>query len=538
MAAFNEEFRFGSARWAEPNEMRLLHRGSLYLGLDNEGRILRHPSDGPALMVAGSGAGKALTSIMYNACCYPGSMLVADFKGEIAAVSLAAQAAMGKYAYCVNPARLLPDFLPSHSTDPLDILKRDTLALVPDAKMIAEMLVPLSGSSNGKHFEETARLCLEALLVADVEKRGVGSLGNLYRIICAIEGDQDKFLSILEAMGASGFEHVRSTAGTMFYKYRDAPKEWSGIAGEMRKSLSFLDDPSFLHALESPSFSLSILCERPCNVYINIPAEYIGIWSPYLRLLVGVAMLYKQRNPQRPRVVFLLDECGQLGHAEFLLRAMTFGRGAGILCQAVFQDLGQIARHYGREGVQTFLGSAQVRQFFGVRDLETAEMVSKMLGHETLSFDPDLDQAAARRNKAHIVRELLAGADPFDAGLNYAQQARAAVDRRKMARFLMSADEILRMPEDRQILFVSGVSCPPIAAYRKPYFLHRELAGRCLPNPYFGGGAHARIMGRSRMKIARVITEPVPESFAEYPQYASGLWSYIEGYRPQLEKRQ
>lgn len=357
-------------------------------------------------------------------------------------------------------------------------------------------------------------------------------LRNLYRIVNAIEGDPDTWLAFLEKMGGSVYEHVRSIAGEMFYKQKDAPKEFSGIVSEAKKSLSFLDDPAFLSGLEKPAFSLSVLCERPCNVYINIPAEYIGLWSPYLRLLIGVAMLYKQRRSEAPRVVFMLDECGQLGHAEFLLRAMTFGRGAGILTQAVFQDLGQITRHYGREGVQTFIGSAQVRQFFGVRDLETAEMISRMLGNQTLSFDPELEQAAARTRSAHIVRELMAGADPFEAGLNYAQASRGATERKKMARPLLTPDELLRMPEDRQILFVSGIGCPPVAAWRKPYFQMRELAGRFMPNPYHPPLDRVRIPARFGTRWAWVVTEPVPDRFADFPQYQSGLWSYIEGYGP------
>lgn len=532
MPAFNEEYRFGSALWAEARELRPLLRGSgLYLGLDEQGRYLRHPGDGPALMIAGSGAGKAVSGgLMVNACTYPGSMLIADFKGEIAAVSLAAQAALGKHAYCVNPAGILG--LPNHPTDPLDILKAGAATLIPDAKMISEMLVPLSGSNNGKYFEEKARLLLEALMVADVQRSGAGSLRNLYRLVNAIESDPDTWLAFLEQMGASVFEHVRSIAGEMFYKQKDSPKEFGAVVSEAKKALSFLDDPSFLFGLESPAFSLRVLCERPCNVYINIPAEYIGVWSPYLRLLIGVAMLYKQRETKAPRVVFMIDEAGQLSRADFLVRAMTFGRGAGILTQAVFQDLGQITKHYGREGVQTFIGSAQVRQFFGVRDLETAEMISKMLGNQTLSFDPELEQAGARRNKAHIVRELLAGADPFEAGLNYAHQARAAVDRKKMARALLTPDEILRMPEDRQILFVSGINCPPVAAWRRAYVLHRELAGKFMPNPYHPPVDRVRVITRFRKRWARVVTEPVPEKFSDYPQYQSGLWSYIEGYRP------
>jgi type IV secretion system protein VirD4 len=169
MSTFNEEFRNGSARYAnEQEELTFLRGKGPYIGVDGYGRILRQPNDHPAVMIAGSGAGKAVSGgLMYNACTYPGSMLIVDLKGEIAAVSLAAQAALGKHAYCVNPAGILD--LPNPPVDPLDILEPGSPTLVPDAKMIAEMLLPLSGSANGQYFEEKARLLLEAMMIADTE---------------------------------------------------------------------------------------------------------------------------------------------------------------------------------------------------------------------------------------------------------------------------------------------------------------------------------------------------------------------------------
>ena len=63
-------------------------------------------------------------------------------------------------------------------------------------------------------------------------------LRNVYRVVNAIEGDPDTWLAFLDRMGASRFEHVRSNAGEMFYKQKDAPKEFSGIVSEAKKSLS------------------------------------------------------------------------------------------------------------------------------------------------------------------------------------------------------------------------------------------------------------------------------------------------------------
>lgn len=531
MTAFNEEFRFGSSHWADDADQRPFRRSpGFYVGLDERARILRHPNDGPAIMIAGPGAGKAVSGgLMFNACAHPGSILIVDLKGEIAAVSLAAQAALGKYAYCVNPAGLLK--LPNHSTDPLDILSGDSATLVADAKMISEMLVPLSGTGNGKYFEEKARLLLEAILLVDADSATASLLG-LYRALNALDGDAETANALLKRMAFSVYEHVRSAAGEILWKTEHAPKEWSAILSEARKSMSWMDVPSFQSSLQEPDFSLRVLCERPCNVYLNIPAEYVGIWSPYLRLLIGVAMLYKQRNPQAPRVVFMIDEASQLGKAEFLMRAMTFGRGGGIQTQVVFQSYGQLIEHYGNAGAQTFLASAVIQQWFGARDLETAERLSRTIGNETLSYDADLEQAAARKKKAEIVRELMAGADPFAEGLNYAQQERAAMNRVKMQRPLLTHDEVLRIPNDRQVILAPGIS-PPIAAWRRPYFMHRELVGKFMPNPYFRErDGYVRIRTLFRRRWARVITEPVPEKFAEYPQYKDGSWQYIEGYRP------
>jgi type IV secretion system protein VirD4 len=277
-----------------------------------------------------------------------------------------------------------------------------------------------------------------------------------------------------------------------------------------------------------------MLCTEDCNIYLMIPAEYAEILAPMQRAIVGAAMLHKQRIPSAPRVLFLIDEAAQLGRFESLLRGYSYGRGMGIRMWSVWQDAGQIARNFGREALSGFLGSSQTRQFFAVRDLETAQMVSRMLGTQTLEYDAGLEQAAARRNKAHIIRELMDGADPFEAGLNYAQQDRASSNRTKQARPLLAPDEILNLPENRQVLFVSGLGLMPILAEKYPYFTCRDMAGGFMPNPYHPPTDGIRLPGFFGPKWRRVITERVPSRFSHLPQYQSGEWSYIEGHKPQL----
>lgn len=537
MAAFNEqfreEFRHGSARWATPQEMKPLRRAEgLAIGFDKQGRVLRHPGDAPALILAGSGAGKARDAgQMYNACTYPGNIFGIDIKGEFSAVSGPNQVRLGKFSYFINATRM--HGIPHHPCDPLDILTALSATLILDGKMIAEALIPPTGSKD-KYFEDKAKALLDAVMVADAEMNGRASLRRLYKIISSISSDPDYWIAFVERVAVSCYEHVRRVIAELLFKLREAPKEGGAILGEATKALSFADDPAFLAGLDKPAFSLSVLCERPCNVYLICPADYLGVWASYVRLLVTVAMAYKSRKPQAPSVVFMIDECGQLGAAPFVLRAMTFGRGAKIVTQLAYQDIGQIISHYGREGVQTIFGSSQVQQIFGVRDIETAELVSRTLGNETLSVDPLLEQSAARVRQTGIIRELMNGADPFDAGQRYGQQERASVNRTKMMRPLMTGSEVLAMPPDREIIRVSGIDCPNVAGYMMPFYMRRELAGQFHPNPYHPPLDRVRLRGRFGMKWARVITEPVPRCFAHYPQYQDGYWSYIEGYRPPI----
>lgn len=353
-------------------------------------------------------------------------------------------------------------------------------------------------------------------------------------MVNTIESDRQRWADQLEAMLKSRFESVRRTASEMLTKQQDTPKEFGSVLGEIYAHLNFLDDPALLASLEDGDFSLGALTDphRACKVFLNIPAEYLSIWSPVVRLFFTVTMLYKARAPEAPRVLLLVDEAGQLGRFEALLRAFTYGRGAGVRAWAIFQDVGQVVRGFGPPALQGFLGSAQMRQFFGVRDYETALLVSKMLGQQTLEYDDPLQQDAAKRQKWETMRRVMDGDDPFTAAYDYAHFQRNTEHRTKQARPLMTPDEILALPEDRQILFISGKNLRPILAHKHPYFTRREMAGRYLANPYHPPASSVQIATRFGMSRVPIVAGPVPRKLQSFPQYAGGSWSYVKGFKP------
>jgi type IV secretion system protein VirD4 len=533
-STFNEKHRFGSAGWASEDDLRaagLFNRAGPQIGYWNKTPI-HLDGDAPMITIGGAGSGKLRDLLSYVLCNAPGvPMIVLDPRGELAAISLHNLVRDDELGYCWNPIALCGN--PQHGCNPLDILSPDAPDFHANVAFITEGLIALRGGE-GQYFCMRAREWTGALMKSRVEKNGRTSLPDLYRTINAIESDRNAWADQLEAMLASRFDDVRRVAGEMLTKQQDAPKEFGGIMGEIYGCFAFLNDPVLLTWLEESEFSLAALVDqsRVSKIFLNIPAEYLSVWSPLVRLFFTVAMLYKSRNPGGRRVMLLVDEAGQLGRFDALVRAYTYGRGAGVRAWSIWQDAGQIVRNLGSTALQGLLGSSQMRQFFGVRDYDTARLVSSMLGTETLEYDDTLQQDAAKRQKYETVRRVMSGGDPFEAAYDYAHFNRNAEHRTKQARALMTPDEILAMPEDRQILFISGKNLKPILAWKYPYYTRREMAGRYLPNPYHPPMDYVPIPGMFGTKRVPVITENVPPRLAALPQYKGGQWSYVKGHRP------
>lgn len=491
----HNDYKHGSARWSEIHDHKRAGlfnqtaRGA-YLGLcPSSKKPLYVDSDASLITIAGAGSGKGRDVLLYTAS-YDDNMLLLDPKGELAAITASAHKMSGKRVRCINPSGMHTGFpwnLPMNSVNPLDILTPDSPTLTADCYLIAEFLIPLTGGKS-EFFEQRARQWLATLLKWLVIKMGGTTLPELFTLLCMIESEPYRWQEICENELLNFYlDEVRRVAGEMLYKRDKAAGEFSGIVSTIFQNLSWIDDPALSKCLGKPDFSLSALSEPSKTVvFLIVPADYVGVWSGFLRLLVGVSMAYKQRMAGQ-RVLFVVEEAAQLGNFPMLQRAYTFGRGCGLRTWSVWQDLGQIEKHYSKEGISTFLGSSQVRQFFGVRDWETALLVSNMLGNQTFEYDDLAKQAEAEKAKRHVVQSLFGGADPFQVGMDAAHFARESRRKQTIQRPLMTPNEVLQMPENKQVLFISGVDCPPIYADKLPYFKTKAMRGLFMKSPYYAG---------------------------------------------------
>ena len=528
---FYQKERYGSARWLtkpEIDQAGLLRPNGVQLGFSDQNPLFVD-GDAPIITIGGAGSGKGRDILMYPACTYPGSARIHDPKGELAAVSLHNQHRLGIRSYCINPFAMHD--LPQHRFNPLDILKKDSPTLHADSKVIAENIVALTNGVEGKYFDITARNWLDVFTKFRVSINGSTSLSDLYTMINMIEGQPEAFNELAIEMSMHPFPDVARVGGEIRFKRDHAEREFSAIMSTLYNAFSFMSDPTMRNLLNGNDFSLSALSgKNPVKIYLNNPAEYINILSPFIRLVFTVAMLYKQRRPDMPKVLFVIDEAGQLGNFSSLLKAFTYGRGGGIRAWAVFQDIGQITRNFGREAITTFLGSAQTRQFIGVRDYETAALIGKMLGIQTLSYDEPIQQRYAQRAQLHAARALMEGNDPIYAAYDIHQNAQNFTHQEKQARPLLTPEEILNLPEDQQILMISGKTNTPILANKYPYYTRREMAGTYLNNPYHPPLDRVQVQGRFGPGMTRIKEGSPPWGKKNWPQFQKGF-RYVKGYK-------
>lgn len=536
-----QRYSEGSARWAtmedvDQNDLfpAVITPNDAFTGyFETRPMFLR--SDGPGITFGGSGSGKFTTMYAYQ-CFSPGHTFKIDPKGEGPAVSLEAQARLGKKAYVINHRRL--HGLPHMKLNPWDHIAPDSPTLIPDAQHAARDIITLSLSK--KWWEQGAMMWVEKVILAYTLKYGHVSMPEVFNQLNLIRGNPAEWVSFGAFMKTCGIPSVESVAEeihTMAIK-GEAQKETSAILGEVSQSLNFLSDPAIAETLgPNPDFSLKVLLdeEQMADVTLIMPPDDFALAPAMPRAIVGSLERYKLRSPSSPQVQVYIDECAQMGKFDTLLRLMSFGRGAGLRTWLYWQDIGQIKRIYGAGGVSTFWGNAEVRQFLGggIRDLESAQTLSQVLGNQTLEIDDPVSQAEAYLEHRQAVKGIRMDQHLPERVLAARMAQMKSDDHKKMARAMLTVDEIVNLPPDRMINLISSRPIPPILGHKLNYFENDQLAGMYMPNPYVPPATSVVVQTRHGPQRRRIITEPVPHCFRDWPQYRdTETWSYVEGYKP------
>jgi type IV secretion system protein VirD4 len=431
------------------------------------------------LFFAGSGGFKTTSTVIPTARTYPGSMVILDPALEIGQQvaplrrRLKGPSGRPRDVFSIDP---LADTV--QGCDVLELLRkhpRQELSLGAYVKMLLTEK-PKAQSGSDAFFEGNNVGLMSGLLmyvlhgrVSDYEPKDTRrpTLRQLRTLTALPEKDLKTFIGTIYANDGvedrPGF--VRNEAARRFIRQTLAPfvsmaqESWTGIAAQINTDTKWLSVTALADTVCNPDFSLADLPKGETDVFLQIDAEVLKNNVGVVRILLG-AMFQAMQTQERARgaesVLFCLDEVDALGYMSALEEARDRGRKFGISLMMLYQSVGQIEKHFGKDGAIAWFDSAAIVSYAVVTSPETADRISKQAGECTV----EVEGTSERSNWW------------FGLWAKGAQaQSRMTYSTSLQKRPLILAHEVREMRRDEQIIFAAAkpaLRCGRAIFFRRP----------------------------------------------------------------------
>ncbi|KAA3448626.1 transporter [Mesorhizobium sp. SARCC-RB16n] len=386
---------YGSARWATPQELRTIPNGKLYLAgrsafetpssillggypdddTNPEPQFVHWDDDGHLLTIAPTRSGKAVTSIVPNLLRYRGSCVVLDPKGEHFEKTSKWRKSIGHEVYRIAPFDHGSGW-ERHRYNPLALVRTDS-----DARSLADQMFPRDRHASAFFNDDAAGFLTAAIIYV---KSNAPAHRRTLATVCQLASQKGRDLLDV-AKKLAEFPRTAEAGKAVLEKTRD--RGLQTLEATLESKLALWRDRDIQRSLSGTDFSFEDLKDRPITVYIDIPFGKMEPYAPWLRILLKGALDAMESNRRLPDipVLFILDEFLNLGPFPEFRAAIRTHASTGVRLWFFLQDVMSLQEHYPGNSWQPFLNCA-VKQFFGVDDPMTSELIGKYLGHETLAY--------------------------------------------------------------------------------------------------------------------------------------------------------
>ncbi len=459
---------YGQSRWGtslEAGAAGMLNGRGILLG-KLSGEVLSYPGETHVTVMAPPGAGKGVSLVIPNLLSYTGSMIVNDPKGELFAVTgTYRKEVLGQRVIVLCPwAEKMSEELgleiPRHGFNPLSIVRAG-----PDAKddceLVSSLLLPGSPKMNAsdEFWTDAGQSVITAFLLDLVSRYERVDLCMVRKRLLAAPDDLKESLIDI-SMNPDFGGAIAEYGGKLLATLANAPQQFEGGLGSAQKALRLYDAGSPLgQHVQNGEIDFRSIKESPTTIYLITPSDRIVTHAAHLNLVISLFIELIGRDRSSRRVLFLLDEFANLGFMPNILRGMAQYRSQGVQILAVIQQISQLERLYGKEGLREVLGMSELLCAFGIWEAETLRLLTELIGSQTVksmstSISPEIQGS-----------KFSCSTSSSDVGVP-----------------LMRSDEIRTMPSNEMLLLYRNL--PPFKAEKLNYLSDRYLRGRANPNPY------------------------------------------------------
>ncbi|OAE49169.1 Ti-type conjugative transfer system protein TraG [Agrobacterium tumefaciens] len=410
------------------------------------------------LFFAGSGGFKTTSNVVPTALRYRGPLICLDPSTEVAPMVVDhRREKLDREVVVLDPSNPIMGF------NVLDGIEH-SLKKEEDIVGIAHMLLSESlrfESSTGSYFQSQAHNLLTGLLahvMLSPEYAGRRNLRSLRQIVSEPETSVLAMLRDVQEHASSAF--IRETLG-VFVNMTE--QTFSGVYSTASKDTQWLSLDNYAALVCGNTFKSSEIAGGKKDVIINIPASILRSYPGIGRVIIGALInaMIEADGAFTRRALFILDEVDLLGYMRVLEEARDRGRKYGVSMMMMYQSVGQLERHFGKDGAVSWIDGCAFASYAAIKALDTARNVSAQCGEMTVEVK------GSSRNM----------------GWNTKNRASRSENITFQRRPLIMPHEITQsMRKDEQIIIVPGHS--PIRCGRAIYFRRKDMDMQARPNRF------------------------------------------------------
>jgi type IV secretion system protein VirD4 len=446
-----EEALHGDARWATEDDIKgagLRSKTGLLLGADKRGYLVASGYQ-HALLFAPTGSGKGVGFVIPNLLFWDESAFCHDIKLENYELTSGWRKRMGQEVFVWNPAN--PDGF-THCYNPIDWVSPKAGQMVDDVQKIANLIMPEKEFWNNEARSLFLGVVLYLLAVPDKTK----SFGEVVRTMRSDDVVYNLAV-VLDTIGQDlhpvGYMNIAAFL-------QKADKERSGVISTMNSNLELWANPLIDTATASSDFNVLEFKRKRTTVFVGVTPDNLKRLQPLLQIFYQQATEFLSRTmPSKEEpygVLFLLDEFPSLGKMEQFMIGIAYFRGYHVRLFLIIQDTEQLKGIYEESGMNSFLSNSTYRITFAANNIETANLISQLIGNKTV------EQASLNAPK-------FLDFNPASRSTNISKAQRA----------LLLPQEVIGLPRDEQILLIE--SKPPIKSKKIKYFDDSFFTKRLIP---------------------------------------------------------